>query len=43
MAEKKYIIDNADLMQEWDWEQNSRHNIDPYGKTSGMNIGVWWI
>ena len=29
MAEKKYIIDNAELMPEWNWEKNNELKFDP--------------
>ncbi len=29
MAEKKYIIDNAELMAEWNWKKNNELGFDP--------------
>ena len=43
MAEKKYIIDNAELMAEWDWEKNSSLGLEPSTITYGSNKKVWWI
>ena len=40
MAEKKYIIDNAELMAEWNWERNT--NFDPSQLTLGSGKKVWW-
>ena len=40
MAEKKYIIDNAELMAEWNWERNT--DFDPMQLTLGSNKKVWW-
>lgn len=40
MAEKKYVIDNAELMAEWDWERNT--NFDPSQLTFGSHQKVWW-
>ena len=40
MAEKKYIIDNAELMAEWNWERNT--GFDPSQLTLGSNKKVWW-
>ena len=40
MAEKKYIIDNAELMAEWDWEKNA--DISPSQLTVGSGQKVWW-
>ena len=40
MAEKKYLIDNAKLMAEWNWERNT--DFDPSQLTLGSNQKVWW-
>lgn len=40
MAEKKYIIDNAELMAEWNWERNT--GFDPSQLTIGSGKKVWW-
>ena len=40
MAEKKYIIDNAELLAEWNWERNT--NFDPSQLTLGSGKKVWW-
>ncbi len=40
MAEKKYIIDNAALMAEWNWERNT--DFDPSQLTLGSNKKAWW-
>ncbi len=40
MAEKKYVIDNAELMAEWDWERNT--DVAPSQLTLGSNKKVWW-
>ena len=37
---KKYISDNAELMKEWDWEQNK--DLDPSKLTMGSHIVAWW-
>ena len=42
MAEKKYIIDNAELMAEWDWEKNNELGFDPKTLTLGNNKKAWW-
>ena len=42
MAEKKYIIDNPDLMAEWDWKKNDELGLNPSTITSGSNKKVWW-
>ena len=40
MAEKKYLIDNTELMAEWNWERNK--DITPSQLTLGSNKKVWW-
>ncbi len=35
MAEKKYIIDDAELMADWDWEKNNALGLDPQVLTCG--------
>lgn len=40
MAEKKYVIDNAELMAEWHWERNT--DVAPSQLTLGSNKKVWW-
>ena len=43
MAEKKYVIDNAELMAEWNWEKNNKFGFDPKTLTLGSNKKVWWM
>lgn len=43
MAEKKYIIDNAKLMAEWDWEKNNKLGFDPNETTTHSGKKGWWI
>ena len=40
MPDKKYIIDNAGLMAEWNWERNI--DYDPSQLTYGNKKIVWW-
>ena len=42
MAEKKYIIDNAELMAEWNWEKNNELGFDPKTLTLGSHKKVFW-
>ncbi len=42
MAEKKYLIDNAKLMAEWDWKKNNELGFNPETLTLGSNKKVWW-
>ena len=43
MAEKKYVIDNAKLMAEWNWEKNNDFGFDPKTLTLGSDKKAWWI
>ena len=40
MKQKSYIIDNKELMSEWDWDANA--DLDPNKLTSGSNKKAWW-
>ena len=40
--EKEFVIDNAELMAEWDWEKNTQFGFDPYTLTCGSKKKVWW-
>ena len=42
MAEKKYVIDNAELMAECNWEKNNDLGFDPKTLTLGSDKKVWW-
>ena len=42
MTEKKYLIDNAELMAEWDWERNNELKFDPQTLTLGSGRKAWW-
>ena len=42
MAEKKYIINNAELMAEWDWEKNNQLDLLPNELATGSGKKVWW-
>ena len=43
MANKAYIIDDARLMAEWDWEENENCNLDPQQLTLGSGKRVNWV
>lgn len=40
MKDKKYIVDNKQLMQEWNYEKN---DVDPHGISDHSIKKVWWI
>lgn len=42
MTEKKYIIENPELMVEWNWEKNNELGIYPHEITSHSGKKVWW-
>ena len=45
MAEKKekqYVSDNAQLMDEWDWDKNGNLGFDPQKMTCGSERKAWW-
>ncbi len=42
MAEKEYVIDNAELIAEWNWEKNNKLDFAPKTLTFGSNKKVWW-
>lgn len=42
MVEKKYIIYDAILMAEWNWEKNNDLGFDPKTLTLGSDKKVWW-
>lgn len=40
--EKEFVIDNAELMAEWNWEKNNELGFDPKTLTLGNNKKAWW-
>ena len=42
MPNKKYIIDNEDIMQEWCWEENDKLSISPFSLSTGSGILAFW-
>ena len=42
MTEKKYVIENTELMAEWDWEKNKVLGLDPHKISYGSAKKVWW-
>ena len=41
--EKRYVSDNAQLMAEWDWEENKKQNLNPYTLSYGSNKKASWV
>lgn len=41
MENKKYLIDNKELMKEWDWNKNE--SLDPNKIVFGSEKKAWWI
>ena len=41
MKPKSYLIDNKELMSEWDYDKNV--DLDPNTLTAGSNKKAWWI
>ncbi len=41
MKQKSYIIDDKQLMSEWDWDANV--GLDPKTLTRGSNKKAWWV
>ena len=41
--EKRYVIDNAQLMTEWDWEKNRVIGLDPTTLLPKSNKKAWWM
>ena len=41
--DKSFIIDNARLMAEWDWEENEKCNLDPRKLSLGSGKKVHWV
>ena len=40
--DKKYVIDNIELMKEWDFEKNDELGVDPEKLTCGSHKKIWW-
>ena len=40
---KPYIIENKELMKEWDWEKNNAEGLNPEKITEGSGKKAWWI
>ena len=37
-----YIINDVNLMDEWDWNKNAERGLDPKNITRGSHIYAWW-
>lgn len=40
---KKYVVDDAQLMAEWDWEKNDKLGLDPNRIALNSHKKAWWI
>ncbi len=40
--EKQYVINNTDLLSEWNFEKNAPLGYDPHKITTGSSKKVWW-
>ena len=40
--EKKYIVDNPDLLEEWNWDKNNLLEVFPNTTALRANRKVWW-
>jgi DNA-directed RNA polymerase subunit RPC12/RpoP len=43
MSAKRFLIDNKELMKEWNWDRNNKLGLYPYKVTAGSPKKVWWI
>ena len=43
MSEKKYMIENATLMAEWDWEKNKKLGLYPQKITHASTKLVFFL
>ena len=41
--EKKYVIDNTELMREWNYDKNNSLDLYPNKISYGSGTKVWWI
>ena len=39
---KKFVADNLQLMNEWNWVRNNELNLNPNEISYGSGIKVWW-
>ena len=43
MSEKQYVIDNKELISEWDWEKNNAIGLKPQKLSCGSHAKAFWI
>lgn len=43
MTEKEYVINNAKLISEWDWEKNQENGLNPERLSHGSTKKAHWI
>lgn len=42
MAKQPKVIENEELIKEWDWEKNNELGFNPNKLTCGSQYNVWW-
>ena len=43
MSEKIYVVDNKNLMAEWDWEKNNKRGLNPEKLSSFSHKKAFWV
>ena len=43
MADKRYLIDIPEVMQDWDWSKNNELGLDPFTLTHASKKRAWWF
>ena len=41
--DKKYVIDNENLMKEWNWSRNNELGLNPEELTCDSHKKAWWV
>lgn len=42
VKDKRYIIEDENLMKEWNWDKNTELGLNPNSLTFGSNKKAWW-
>ena len=43
MSNKRHVIDDDNLIKEWDWEKNNKLGLSPHTMCLGSAKKAWWI